>query len=92
MAEVIADDVLADRFCWSKGLGWMGWDETRWTAVTEETVGEAVRQHVVKHFKKAASTDMKGWLSMLGAGRQRAVLTLARGIVERQAEEFDGGS
>ncbi len=89
MAEVTTDDVLADRFCWSKGLGWMGWDETRWAAVTEETVGEAVRQYVVEHFKKAAPIDIKGWVSMLGVGRQRAVLTLARGIVERQAEEFD---
>ena len=31
----------------------------------------------------------KGWQTMLGLGRQRAVLSLSRGIVERRADEFD---
>ena len=92
VAEVIADEVLADLFCWSNALGWMGWTGTRWEAVTETTVGEAIRDYVVTRFTTAKTTTpraAKGWRSMLSLRRQRAVLTLTRGIVERRAELFD---
>ena len=92
LAETIGDEVLADRFVWSKGLGWMGWDGKRWAMVSEEAVGEAVRQFVVRRFTEAVKVGTKtakGWQSMLGVGRQRAVLSLTKGIVETEADEFD---
>ena len=93
LAETIADEVLLDHFVWCKGLGWLGWTGQRWSVATEETVGEAVRQHVLRCFvqatKQSDKDGSKGWYSMLTANRQAAVLRLARGIVERSADEFD---
>lgn len=93
LAETLADEVFVDRFVWCKSLGWMGWNGLRWSAATEETVGEAVRQHVLERFVQATEESdkdgSKGWYSMLNANRQVAVLKLARGIVERSADDFD---
>jgi putative DNA primase/helicase len=93
LAETVADEVLTDRFAWCKALGWLGWSGQRWAPVTDESVGEAVRRFVIKHFTEAATAGktaaMKGWQSMLSAGRQRAVLSLTKGIVERDAADFD---
>jgi P4 family phage/plasmid primase-like protien len=98
LAETIADDVLADRFMWVTGLGWLGWDGRRWAEATDVQVGEAMRQYTLDRFAEATE-DMRsgkgskeaigGWHSMLGTGRMRSVLTLARGIVERKADELD---
>lgn len=101
LAETVADDVLADRHTWCKGLGWLTWDGRRWAECSEEAVCEAVRQYVLERFAavlagardgrgQAGNTNaIDGWRSMLQAGRMRAVLGLARGIVERKAEHFD---
>ena len=92
MAETVADEVLADRFCWCKPLGWMGWNGKRWMAVSEEAVGEALRQFVLQQFTEAVrigARAVKGWYAMLGVGRQRAVLSLTKGIVEVNAKDFD---
>lgn len=98
LAETVADDVLADQFMWVTGLGWLVWDGRRWAAATEVEVTEAVRQYAFNRFGEAAEAlrngqaskeALDGWRSMLGAGRMRAVLTLARGIVERKADELD---
>lgn len=46
MAEEIADEALRDRFCQTRALGWLKWIGTRWAAVDDDVVIEAVRQHV----------------------------------------------
>jgi P4 family phage/plasmid primase-like protien len=95
LAETIADDVLADRFIWVTGLGWLGWDGRRWVEATDVQVGEAVRQYALDRFAEAVGSGQNsrkaidGWRAMLGAGRMRSVLALARGIVERKADELD---
>jgi P4 family phage/plasmid primase-like protien len=95
LAETIADEVLADRFLWCKALGWLTWTGQRWAEATEETVREAVRQFAIRRFGEVANAGnvsqavVKGWSGMLGAGRLRAVLDLAKGIVERSADLFD---
>jgi P4 family phage/plasmid primase-like protien len=93
LAETLGDEVLTDHFVWCKPLGWLGWTGQQWAAVTEETVGEAVRQHVLQSFVQATeggnTAAARGWFTMLTASRQGAVLKLARGIVERFADEFD---
>jgi P4 family phage/plasmid primase-like protien len=99
LAETIADDVLADQFMWVSGLGWMGWDGRRWDDATDVEVTEVVRQYALDRFREvldeirtagqANSNAVDGWRSMLSAGRMRSVLALARGIVERKADELD---
>lgn len=93
LAETVADEVLADRYLWCKALGWLGWNGRQWTSVTDEAVGEAVRRHVLKRFTEAAdggnSRTIHGWHSVLNARRQRNVIALAKGIVERTADAFD---
>jgi P4 family phage/plasmid primase-like protien len=99
LAETIADDVLADRFIWVSGLGWLAWDGRRWAEATDVEVTEAVREYALSRFAEvvdahrngqAPTEAVDGWRSMLSAGRMRAVLTLARGIAERKADELDG--
>ena len=93
LAETIAAEVLADHFVWCKGLEWLEWTGQRWQVVTEEAVGEKVRQHALRRFAQAVESTKKtgidGWQSMLSARRQRAVLMLAKGIMEHTADAFD---
>ncbi len=93
LAETFSDEVLADRFLWCKALGWLGWNGQRWIVVTEEAVGEAIRQYLLLRFTEAVKAGKKaaihGWHSMLAVNRMRAVISLAKGIVERTADEFD---
>jgi putative DNA primase/helicase len=99
LAETIADEVLADQFMWVSGLGWLGWDGRRWAEATDVEVTEVVRQYALDRFREvleeirtagqANSNAVDGWRSMLGAGRMRSVLALARGIVARKADELD---
>jgi P4 family phage/plasmid primase-like protien len=99
LAETIADEVLTDRFMWVAGLGWMTWDGRCWATATDVEVTEAVRGYVLEQFNDAVNLMrsgqlsnpkiIDGWHSMLGAGRMRSVLSLARGIVARKADELD---
>jgi P4 family phage/plasmid primase-like protien len=98
LAETIADDVLTDRFIWVSGLGWLGWDGRRWDATTDVQVTDAVRLFALDRFAEAteeirngqgSKRSVDGWHSMLSAGRMRSVLALARGIVERKADDLD---
>lgn len=99
LAETLSDEVLDGRYLWAAGLDWLEYDGRRYREVTEVTVMESVRQWTLDHFADAANrlknnegdagTDVEGWRGMLSESRQRAVLRLSRGIVERRAEEFD---
>ena len=101
LAETIAEEVLADRYVWCKGLGWLGWDGRSWDNCDDETVSEAVRQYALEQFadavtaaqaKPGADTGaVDGWRSMLNVGRRRAVLSDCRGVpvVHRRADAFD---
>jgi P4 family phage/plasmid primase-like protien len=96
LAERLADEVLADRFIWVSGLGWMAWDGHRWEVSTDVTVREAIRRWALTRFTESVQgstrpdkATLDGWRSMLNAGRERAVMDLARGIVERRVAELD---
>lgn len=93
LAEAVAHDVLEDRFLWCKGLGWLHWDGCRWAECSDESVGEPVRQWAVDRFAEVAKTGdrdaIDAWRCVLSLGKQRAALTLAKGMVERRADEFD---
>jgi P4 family phage/plasmid primase-like protien len=100
LAETLAVEVLDGAFCWAAGLDWLAWDGRVWKEVHEVSVIEAVRQWVLEKFADAAARlrdqnegdaagDVDGWRSLLSANRAKTVLSLARGIVEKRAEEFD---
>jgi P4 family phage/plasmid primase-like protien len=99
MAETIADEVLAERFCWTNALGWMRWDGRRWSECSEAAVLDEARQYVLGRFQDAFSgmrdgqtrntAAIDGWRSMLNKGRLAAALSLARGIVLADAADFD---
>ncbi|HEU4754282.1 MAG TPA: phage/plasmid primase, P4 family, partial [Armatimonadota bacterium] len=99
LAETLAEEVLDGAYVWAAGLDWLQWDGRKWQECHEVTVIESVRTWALARFAEAASdlqrdregaaARVDGWRAMLGASRQRAVLNLARGIVERRADEFD---
>lgn len=99
LAEIVADDVLAERFCWVKGLGWLGWDGRRWAEASDRAVVEEVRQwawgrfnEVVTALRSKPGADTRlvdQWRTVLSAGRLRSLVGLAAGIVERTADAFD---
>lgn len=98
MAETVADEVLDGNYCWSAGKGWMRWTGTHWAECTDVTVGEAVRQYSLAQFAAAVvkgaqdggnAAAIDGWRAMLSASRERAVVGLAKGIVERDGRDFD---
>ena len=98
MAETVAHELLAGRFIWVAALGWLTWDGRRWADCSDVTVGEAVRAWTLERFKDAV-TDLQagkgdqaaldGWRNMLQATKEAAVIKLARGIVEHQADQLD---
>jgi hypothetical protein len=100
LAETVADDVLTDQFIRVSGLDWLAWDGRRWATTTNVEVTEAERNYALDKFTEAINLMrtgqlrnakvIKGWRSLLSASRMRAIITLARGIVECKADDLDG--
>jgi P4 family phage/plasmid primase-like protien len=100
LAERLAQDCLDGRFIYVDTMGWLTWDGRRWDRATDVSVAEAVRSWVVSghadaslrlRFNTDASvqSEVDGWYKLLSAARQKAVLGLARGVVERKASDLD---
>lgn len=94
LAATVADRVLRGRFCWCRGLNWMMYTCGRWIEVTEARVTDQVRRDLIaQHAREAeqgADQDRLRKLSgLLSAHRIRALVGLARGIVEVDAADFD---
>lgn len=94
MAARIADDALAGRYLWAAGLGWQKFDGRRWERASDAAIAETVRKAVIDfHASEAragADVDrLRKISSLFSANRIRAVVSLARGICEVQADEFD---
>ncbi len=99
LAETLANEVLDGAYVWAAGLDWLAWNGQVWRESHEVTVLEAVRQWALDHFAEAADAMrmqekeagalVEGWRAMLSSSRAKAVLSLARGIVQREAGEFD---
>jgi len=101
LVEAVCSGTLEGRFCWASGLGWLKWTGRVWTEVSETEPVEAVRIWALSQFEGALakqrdnqSQDMRGqitgWRGVLAKNRLRALVDLARGILERYAEDFDG--
>lgn len=96
LTDRVARDVLAGRFCWSAGLGWMRWDGRRWASAPEAAVIEAVRRYFIglhsRAARRGASVETLKLLSgLLWRNRIANVVSLARGTatVLADAASFD---
>lgn len=98
MAETVADDLLAERYAWNRGLGWLGWTSRKWDDASDEAIVNDARIWSLDQFA-AAADDLRarrgdkaivdGWRSMLSSSRLRSIVGLTRGIVECKHEQFD---
>lgn len=94
IAETVANRALRGRYCWARGLDWMQYDGGRWTETTEANVAERVRidlinQHAREAKAGAEADRLKGLSALLAAHRIRAIVSLAKGILEADAGDFD---
>lgn len=95
LADQVSTQLLAGRFCWAAGLGWMRWDGKRWDRCDEVSVIEVVRQYIVDEVNRELPKVSQDWraraalTSLLGRNRINAITSLARGIVEESADAFD---
>ena len=94
MSQLVADTTLSGRFCWCASRGWMRYTGKRWERTTDAAVGEQVRRAVIAlHADEArhgADADrLKAISALFAANRIRAIVGLAKGILEVRADEFD---
>lgn len=94
LADRVAADALADRFCWSAGLGWLAFDGRRWAGSDEAEVTDVVRRYLITWHTRDAndgadSTHLKMLSGLLSRNRIAAVVSLTRGVVRVDPAEFD---
>lgn len=100
LAETVSEEIMEGAFVWSAGLGWMEWTGVRWKPSADESVIEAVRKWAVIRFTEVIKTGtdgtsrtrsevIDGWRSVLSKGRLTAIVSLTRGIMKRDTEDFD---
>lgn len=94
-------EAMQGRFCWAAGLGWLRWTGRVWKEVSDVEPLEAVRVWCSEQFDKACEDQkmdraanlapkIAGWRSLLNKGRLTALRDLSKGLLQRDAEEFDG--
>ncbi len=93
LTEVIAER-LQSTHRWASGLGWVRYDGKRWRECTEAAVVEITRKTFKTMFKEELDNDAspdraKRLTTLLTNGKIRAVVSLLRGILEVDANEFD---
>lgn len=94
LAEKVAEEVMQDRFCWTKPLGWLRWNGKHWQECETEIVTEAVRAYFLDWFTaevkaQATAERRKAISAQLSAAKIGNITGLCRGIVARSATEFD---
>lgn len=100
LVEELAE-AMAGRFCWASGLGWLKWTGRIWREVPDVEPLEAVRVWAAEQFDKALAEQGKdrsqnmgpkiqGWRAILAKSRLTALRDLAKGLLQRDAAEFDG--
>lgn len=94
LAETVANDVMADRYCWTDAFGWMKWNGVHWESCSQANVIEAVRLHFLSQFERevrAGCTDERraSLQKLLSKARIEATTALAKGIVIKDAAKFD---
>jgi len=93
---------LQGRFCWASGLGWLRWNGRVWKEVSEVEPLEQVRVWAAEQHDAACdeqkrdrsnptiTSKIAGWRAILNKGRLVALRDLAKGLLQRDAAEFDG--
>jgi P4 family phage/plasmid primase-like protien len=107
MSGRLSREVLAGRYVYTKGMGWLRWTGQRWADEADEVIHEDTRKWTlagylaaVETWKRAAAAgatdkpihedpDVLGWSRVQALGRIQSMVKLARGIVMRDAAEFD---
>lgn len=100
LVEELAE-AMSGRFCWASGLGWLKWTGRIWREVPDVEPLEAVRVWAAEQFDKALAEQGKdrsqnlgpkiqGWRAILAKSRLTALRDLAKGLLQRDAAEFDG--
>jgi putative DNA primase/helicase len=97
LTQLVHDELLAGRYCWSQGFGWLLWDGRRWRECSDETVVEDVRLWAVRFVQQqtanvyiAASREMRALLiGLLSKYRLTAIVALARGLCQVDPAAFD---
>lgn len=100
LVEELAE-AMEGRFCWASGLGWLRWNGRIWKEVSDVEPLEAVRVWASDQFDKVADEQKRdraanlapklaGWRAILGKSRLVALRDLAKGLLQRDAAEFDG--
>lgn len=100
MAERCAREALEGQWVHSAGLGWLAWDGRRWQRADDAGITEVVRRWaqdvVTTESARCAGLEpeqarkmLQGYLTLLSRGRIGAIASLARGLVRRDAAEFD---
>lgn len=85
---------MGGRYCWAAGLGWLRYDGKVWRETNDANVVEAVRKLWRKRFAKEVAGDASAGRAkelnvLLQASRVRTAVGLLKGILERQADQFD---
>ncbi|WP_200837843.1 DNA primase family protein, partial [Ruania rhizosphaerae] len=90
MAEWMAQHALGGRWCWAVGLGWMKWTGKRWKPSDDTAVREVVRRAVKRLFQELNDpANAKTVAGLLSSGRIGGITSLMRGVVQREADQFD---
>ena len=100
LTDTVCDEELDGRFRWASGLGWMQWTGRVWKEATEVTVIETVSRWALEQYHQAVdaqhsgtgrdlSSVVDGWRGVLSAARVGAIVRMARGTLECEAEGFD---
>ena len=105
LAGMFASEALEGSYCWTSGLGWLHWTGRRWKYAEKEDVEEVARRWVLGKHKEAtenysriiaeggngesAWNDAKSWKSFLHKSRVDALADMGKGIVMKDASQFD---
>lgn len=97
VAQRVHDELLAERFCWAVGFGWMRWNGSVWAETAEETVVEEIRLWAVESIKPQLANPYIGTnkelrqrlLGLLDRYRLIGLSVLARGLCQVDARVFD---
>ena len=100
LVEELAE-ALDGQYCWASGLGWLRWTGRTWKEVSDVEPLEAVRVWASEQFDRVLTQQRQeparnmggqimGWRAVLGKSRLTALRDLARGLLQKDAAEFDG--
>lgn len=100
LTDTVCSEALSGRFLFTGATGWMRYDGVKWSPVNEAAVTEEIRvwakvqwDDVVEEYKndqsREVSARMENWRRVLTNSRLKALVSLARGPLLRDATEFD---